>query len=222
MAGDSMWPSLRAGDVAEVEPLVEAPRPGEVVLARFESSLVLHRVRWCDGSFCALRGDNGGAEDPPLPLFRILGRARRVRRGGALLDVERWDVGPRRVGRWRADGEAPGGRVVGKDGPRMSFQEGSVPRRRAGTSGEGFGADFLVLDAEGRTLRGLNPTAARIWALCDGQRTARAVAEQVAAEFSTDVGPVLTDTLRFLAELQRRGLLDEVRAPAGAAPLEDT
>ncbi|AFE05738.1 PqqD family protein [Corallococcus interemptor] len=104
----------------------------------------------------------------------------------------------------------------------MSFQEGSVPRRRAGTSGEGFGADFLVLDAEGRTLRGLNPTAARIWALCDGQRTARAVAEQVASEFSTDVGPVLTDTLRFLEELQRRGLLDEVRAPAGAAPLEET
>ncbi|RKH65368.1 peptidase S24 [Corallococcus llansteffanensis] len=96
-----MWPSLRAGDVAEVEPLVEAPRPGEVVLARFESSLVLHRVRWCDGRVCALRGDNGGLEDPPLPVIRILGRARRVRRGGALLDVERWDVGPRRLGRWR-------------------------------------------------------------------------------------------------------------------------
>ena len=98
VAGDSMWPSLRAGDVA----LVEAPRPGEVVLARFESSLVLHRVRWCDGSFCALRGDNGGMEDPPLPLVRILGRARRVRRGGALLEMDRWDVGPRRLGRWRA------------------------------------------------------------------------------------------------------------------------
>lgn len=102
VAGDSMWPSLRAGDVAEVEPLVEAPRPGEVVLARFESSLVLHRVRWCDGSLCALRGDNGGLEDPPLPLVRILGRARRVRRGGALLEMDRWDVGPRRLGRWRA------------------------------------------------------------------------------------------------------------------------
>lgn len=99
--GDSMWPSLRAGDVAEVEPLVEAPRPGEVVLARFESALVLHRVRWCDGRVCALRGDNGGVEDPPLPLFRILGRARRVRRGGALLEMERWDVGPRALGRWR-------------------------------------------------------------------------------------------------------------------------
>ncbi|MFB1480682.1 S24/S26 family peptidase [Corallococcus sp. RDP092CA] len=102
VAGDSMWPSLRAGDVAEVEPLVEPPRPGEVVLARFDSSLVLHRVRWCDGQVCSLRGDNGGAEDPPLPLVRILGRARRVRRGGALLEMDRWDVGPRRLGRWRA------------------------------------------------------------------------------------------------------------------------
>lgn len=102
----------------------------------------------------------------------------------------------------------------------MSFVEANVPRRRPGASGEWFGADFLVLDAEGRTLRGLNATAARIWALCDGQRTARAVAEQVALEFSTDVGPVLADTLRFLTELQRRGLVDEVRAPAGDAPQE--
>lgn len=102
VAGDSMWPSLRAGDVAEVEPLVEPPRPGEVVLARFDTSLVLHRVRRCDGQVCALRGDNSGIEDPPLPLVRILGRARRVRRGGALLEMDRWDVGPRRLGRWRA------------------------------------------------------------------------------------------------------------------------
>ncbi|NBD11224.1 MULTISPECIES: PqqD family protein [Corallococcus] len=101
----------------------------------------------------------------------------------------------------------------------MSFTAESVPQRRPGASGEGFGADFLVLDAEGRTLRGLNPVAARIWALCDGQRTARAVAEQVALEFSTDVGPVLADTLRFLEELRRKGLMDEVRAPAGVAPL---
>jgi pyrroloquinoline quinone biosynthesis protein D len=100
------------------------------------------------------------------------------------------------------------------------FEADSVPRRCAGTSGEGFGPDFLVLDAEGRTLRGLNPTAARIWALCDGRRSVQAVAEAVAREFSTDVGPVLADTLRFLEELRRKGLLEDARAPAGAAPLE--
>ena len=99
--GDSMWPSLRAGDVACVEPLVGAPSPGEVVLARLPEALVVHRVRRCDAGGCLLRGDNSDAEDPLLPASRVLGRVRRVRRGGEVLEQGRWDVGPRRVGRWR-------------------------------------------------------------------------------------------------------------------------
>jgi hypothetical protein len=99
--GDSMWPSLRAGDLAEVEPVAATPRPGEVVLARFDHALVLHRVRSCDARGCSLRGDNVAVGDPLLPPSRILGRVRRVRRGGALLEAERWDVGPKRLGRWR-------------------------------------------------------------------------------------------------------------------------
>src|SRR5689334_22015788 len=80
--GDSMWPSLRSGDVARVEPLTEAPRPGEVVVARFTHALVVHRVRRCDADACVLRGDNVPAEDPPLPRARLLGRVGLVRRGG--------------------------------------------------------------------------------------------------------------------------------------------
>ncbi|NPC86209.1 PqqD family protein [Pyxidicoccus fallax] len=82
---------------------------------------------------------------------------------------------------------------------------------RAGVSGQRFGADFIVLDAEGRTLRGLNATAIRVWQLCDGQRTARAVAEQVAREYSMDARQVLTDTLRFLTDLARLGLIEELQ-----------
>ena len=96
-----MWPSLRSGDVACVEPLVESPRPGEVVLARFAHALVVHRVRRWDGDVCVLRGDNVGAEDPPLPRARVLGRVGLVRRGGEVLAPERWDHGPVPWGRWR-------------------------------------------------------------------------------------------------------------------------
>ncbi|HSP77594.1 MAG TPA: S24/S26 family peptidase [Myxococcaceae bacterium] len=99
--GDSMWPSLRPGDVAGVEPLEEAPRPGEVVVARFPHALVVHRVRLSDGSTCVLRGDNTPREDPPLPRARLLGRVRWVRRGGAVLAPGAWDRGPRWAGRWR-------------------------------------------------------------------------------------------------------------------------
>lgn len=96
-----MWPSLRAGDVACVEPLEGAARPGEVVLARFAESLVVHRVLRWDASGCVLRGDNSDGEDPLLPHARVLGRVLRVRRGAEVLEADRWDVGPRRVGRWR-------------------------------------------------------------------------------------------------------------------------
>lgn len=95
-----MWPSLRAGDLAGVEPLERPPRPGEVVLARFDHALVLHRVRRCDAGVLSLRGDNSPAEDPPLPPSRVLGLVRRVRRSGVVLE-EGWDRGPSRLGRWR-------------------------------------------------------------------------------------------------------------------------
>lgn len=97
-----MWPSLRSGDVACVEPLAEAPRPGEVVLARFAHALVVHRVRRSDGETCVLLGDNARVEDPPLPRARVLGRVGFVRRGDEVLAPDRWDQGPVRWGRWRA------------------------------------------------------------------------------------------------------------------------
>ncbi len=99
--GDSMWPSLRAGDVAGVEPLKDEACPGEVVLARFPQALVVHRVRrWARG-VCVLRGDNVPAEDPPVARAQVLGRVRGVRRGGVVLNAARWDVGPQRRGYWR-------------------------------------------------------------------------------------------------------------------------
>lgn len=101
MNGDSMWPSLRAGDVACVEPLAGEPRPGEVVLARLPEALVVHRVLACDAGGCALRGDNSDGADPRVPVSQVLGLVRRVRRGGRVLEAGRWDVGPKRVGRWR-------------------------------------------------------------------------------------------------------------------------
>ncbi|MBJ6765577.1 S24/S26 family peptidase [Myxococcaceae bacterium JPH2] len=94
-----MWPSLREGDAAEVEPLSGPPRVGDVVLARFPHALVLHRVCGFDGRTCTLQGDNVASVDPLLPASRILGKVRRVRRAGAVL--EHWDVGPKRLGRLR-------------------------------------------------------------------------------------------------------------------------
>ncbi|MGZ3458965.1 MAG: PqqD family protein [Archangium sp.] len=92
----------------------------------------------------------------------------------------------------------------------MSFCPDSIPRRREGADGHRFGADFVVMDPEGRMLRGLNDTAARVWDLSDGKRTARDIASVVAQEYSVAVEQVLGDCLRFLERLAGHGLVDAV------------
>ncbi len=89
----------------------------------------------------------------------------------------------------------------------MSFRADSIPRRREGAEGQRFGEDFVVLDPEGHMLRGLNETAARVWELVDGRRTARDIAGVVASEYGVEVERVLGDCLAFLERLLGHGLL---------------
>lgn len=220
-----MWPTLRAGDLAGVEPLERAPCAGEVVLARFPHGLVLHRVCSSAQGVCTLRGDNSPQEDPPLAAAQILGRVRQVRRRGVVLK-EGWDQGPRRLGRWRVAlkrglASVLLGRRVAAAPARAEFTLGSIPRRRAGAEGQRFGADFVVIDPEGRMLRGLNETAAQVWQLSDGTRTARAVAEELAREYQMELKPVLADTLRFLTLLAGYGLMEYPRESASSPSQEE-
>ncbi|WP_426752161.1 PqqD family protein [Myxococcus sp. Y35] len=94
------------------------------------------------------------------------------------------------------------------------FAADHAPRWREGVSGQQFGRDFIVLDAEGNTLRGLNGTAIEVWELCDGTRTARALVEQLVQRHGWNVEQVLADTLKFLTELARLGLIDELKEVA--------
>ena len=102
----------------------------------------------------------------------------------------------------------------------MSFAADSVPRQASGAAGQRFGGEFVLLGPARGMVRGFNETAARVWELCDGTRTARQVAQQVAVDFETDAEQALEDTLRFLGELVGHGLMEELRAVADAANQE--
>lgn len=67
--------------------------------------------------------------------------------------------------------------------------------------------EAVILDLEGRMLRGLNPVGSRVWQLIDGQRSVRAVAEVIAAEFQVALSVVLADVEAFLADLHARRLI---------------
>ena len=74
--GESMLPALWPGDVVEIASCsLEDLRPGEIVLARRDGRLFLHRLvstRKPDGFL--LRGDSMPGSDPQFPAEALLGR----------------------------------------------------------------------------------------------------------------------------------------------------
>jgi hypothetical protein len=81
--GESMLPALWPGDVVEIASCsLEDVRPGEIVLARREGRLFLHRLinrfnEACEPNGFLLRGDSMPGPDPQFPSEALLGRLTR-------------------------------------------------------------------------------------------------------------------------------------------------
>jgi len=74
--GESMLPALWPGDVVEIASCsLEDVRPGEIVLARRDGRLFLHRLVFTSKpNGFLLRGDSMPASDPQFPAEALLGR----------------------------------------------------------------------------------------------------------------------------------------------------
>ncbi|MFO7674789.1 MAG: S26 family signal peptidase [bacterium] len=84
--GWSMSPFIRDRDVITIAPLGSAPpRTGDVVafVSPADERLVVHRVVGRRGTSMLIQGDNlPGAPDGLIPLASVVGRVRKVERGG--------------------------------------------------------------------------------------------------------------------------------------------
>jgi len=127
-------------------------------------------------------------------------------------------VGPRSDGTWFASPAPEAKRAPAEDGSEVTLSTNFIPQRVQGSEAARLGNDFVVLDGSGRILRGLNPTAARIWELIDGRRTAAEIAHQIAIEFAASRERVVEDLLSFLSVLLDRQLL--VRGLIGPAAIQ--
>jgi pyrroloquinoline quinone biosynthesis protein D len=78
--------------------------------------------------------------------------------------------------------------------------------RVAGAESSRFGDETVLLDPQGRKLRGLNRTGARVWELLDGARSIGSIAEQIAREFSVAPERALADANAFVHALEAKGL----------------
>jgi hypothetical protein len=82
----------------------------------------------------------------------------------------------------------------------------SVPRRRPGVELETVGEHAVMLDEQGTVARGLNATAAKVWALIDGRRTVAEIAAALGA--TAERKRVEADVLAFLRQLKQRQLVE--------------
>jgi pyrroloquinoline quinone biosynthesis protein D len=91
--------------------------------------------------------------------------------------------------------------------------DGLVPRIVEGVETSRLGDDFVVLDHQGRMLRGLSPTGARVFELMDGARSTGEIASLLASEFGIPLERAFEDVRRFLRALSDWQLV-VYRAPA--------
>lgn len=73
VAGSSMWPCLRAGDVLDVSPRTTRPVVGQIAIAVLRGALVAHRVIAVDEAGVVLQGDNAPCPDPTFRHVEVLG-----------------------------------------------------------------------------------------------------------------------------------------------------
>lgn len=105
--GYSMWPTLEPG--RDVVRMAHCPSPqaGDIVLARWDGKVVLHRVTAIRGGEYILRGDSNLYQTETCPATDIAGRVECVMRGGRdisdslririLVAIQRMPVAVRRL-----------------------------------------------------------------------------------------------------------------------------
>jgi pyrroloquinoline quinone biosynthesis protein D len=69
--------------------------------------------------------------------------------------------------------------------------------------------EMVLLDIDGNQLMGVNPVAARIWDLCDGERDLSAIAAVIADEYAVSASQAAEDVRAFVSELVSLGALEE-------------
>lgn len=85
------------------------------------------------------------------------------------------------------------------------------PRRRSDVSARLVEGEMVVLDRTADLIHQLNQTASFIWGQCDGQSTARDIADQLMDAFDVDPGTAEASVTAALQQFEELGLLEYAR-----------
>jgi hypothetical protein len=82
-----------------------------------------------------------------------------------------------------------------------------VPAQAQHVAAEVVDGELLLYDSRQTAAIYLNPTAAVIWALCDGHRNTREIIRMVREQYPDSTGDVEAEVLATLSELRQSGVL---------------
>ena len=80
-------------------------------------------------------------------------------------------------------------------------------RQNPDTPARTIDGEAIVITPEDSTLHTLNDTATYIWDRADGTRTLEAIAGEMLEEFEVDAATVKTESLAFVEDAVKRGLM---------------
>jgi hypothetical protein len=84
----------------------------------------------------------------------------------------------------------------------------SFPTRRSDLSARRAEGEILILDRVGGVIHQLNPTASKIWELCDGKTSVKEIVAQIVEVFAVDARTASHDIDQSIANFRSLNLLE--------------
>jgi hypothetical protein len=112
-------------------------------------------------------------------------------------------------------------KVVGQGFPVPDDLAGLRPCRRKGVEQHPVVDDLVLYEQESNRTFALNRSAAAIWELCDGTRTANEIACELERALGTDERTLRDDVRSGILELYRLGLLESSARPDARVSVEE-
>ncbi len=82
------------------------------------------------------------------------------------------------------------------------------PKRRIDVASEDIYDEIVIYDPQSHNGHHLNPMAGVVWELCDGNHTAKEIAEEIGTVLEAEPSQVAGDVIKTIKEFQGKGLLE--------------
>ena len=99
----------------------------------------------------------------------------------------------------------------------LTVPHGYRPKRAEDVFAMDMEDGLILYNRDSQLVHHLNPTAAIVWGLADGEASVAILAEEIAEQYELDPAETLGQIVAMLGELDAMGLVTDSGAPAGGS-----